>query len=144
MSTAAFSATPTASALPAESTPAQGTFDSAGAGITGGYTGDSLSLRIIIAFLIGLSMYNAIELVVLVFVTFNKFKGLYFWSLIVAAVGIIPYALGFLIKFFQLLNPNENVGYVAVVFLSVGWYMMVTGKLQRFYIWHMRQLTASM
>jgi hypothetical protein len=92
-----------------------------------GYTGNSLSLKIIIAFLLGLSLYNAFELIVLVFFTFNRYRGLYFWSLIVAAFGLIPYALGFLIKFFQLLDPGQSVGYVAVVFLTLGWYMMVTG-----------------
>jgi hypothetical protein len=93
-----------------------------------GYTGDSLSLKIIIALLIGLALYNAVELIVLVFVTFNRYKGLYFWSLIIAGFGVIPYALGFLIKFFQLLDPNQNVGYVAVFFLTIGWYMMISGK----------------
>ncbi|KAH7072619.1 hypothetical protein BKA63DRAFT_47269 [Paraphoma chrysanthemicola] len=121
-------ATATFSALGTESTPAQGALDSAGAGITGGYTGDSLSLKIIIAFLLGLALYNAIELIVLVFVTFQRYHGLYFWSLVIAAFGIIPYSLGFLIKFFQLLDPNQNEGYVAVVFLTIGWYTMVTGQ----------------
>ena len=37
-----------------------------------GYTGDSLSLKIIIALLIGLALYNAVELIVLGFVTLNK------------------------------------------------------------------------
>ncbi|KAJ4370444.1 hypothetical protein N0V83_004962 [Neocucurbitaria cava] len=120
-------ASATSSALPRD-TPAQGSFESAGAGITGGYTGDSLSLQIIIAFLIGLSLYNALELIVLAFVTFQRYRGLYFWSLVVSAFGIIPYSLGFLIKFFQLLDPNQKVGYVAVFFLSIGWYPMVTGQ----------------
>lgn len=93
-----------------------------------GYTGDSLSLKIIIAFLLGLALYNSIELIVLIFVTFQRYHGLYFWSMLVAAIGIIPYSLGFLIKFFQLLDPNKNVGYVAVVFLTIGWYPMVTGE----------------
>lgn len=66
-----------------------------------GYTGDSLDLKIVIAFLIGLALYNAVELVVLILVTFNKYRGLYFWSMVVSGVGIIPYSLGFLIKFFQ-------------------------------------------
>lgn len=92
-----------------------------------GYTGNSLSLKIVIAFLLGLALYNAIELVVLVFVTFQRYHGLYFWSLVIAAFGIIPYSLGFLIKFFQLLDPNRDVGYVAVFFLTIGWYAMVTG-----------------
>jgi hypothetical protein len=88
-------------------------------------------LKIIIVFLIGLSLYNAAELIVLPFATFQKYRGLYFWSLAIAAFGIIPYALGFLIKFFQLLDPAQNVGYVAVVLLSVGWYMTITGNVSR-------------
>ncbi|KAH9860744.1 hypothetical protein J1614_012076 [Plenodomus biglobosus] len=111
-----------------EPTPAQGTLLSAGAGITGGYTGDSLSLKIIIAFLIGLSLYNALELIVIVFVTFQRYRGLYFWSLVISAFGIIPYSLGFLIKFFQLLDPGRDEGYVAVVLLTLGWYPMITGQ----------------
>jgi Na+-translocating ferredoxin:NAD+ oxidoreductase RnfA subunit len=141
-----YSASATASAPAVNHTPAQGALDSAGAGITGGmlirtstckhpvnssnigYTGDSLSLKIMIAFLLGLSLYNAIELIVLVFVTFKQFRGVYFWSMLIAAGGIIPYSLGFIIKFFQLLDPSRDEGYVAVVFLTIGWYLMVTGQ----------------
>ncbi|KAF2263597.1 hypothetical protein CC78DRAFT_269167 [Lojkania enalia] len=121
-------ATPTSLAQAAQSTPAQGSINSPGAGITGGYTGDSLSLKIIMGFLIGLSLYNALELLVLIFVTFQRYSGLYFWSLIIAGLGILPYGLGFLIKFFQLLEPNDSIGYLAVVLLTVGWYMMITGQ----------------
>ncbi|KAF2645780.1 hypothetical protein P280DRAFT_129122 [Massarina eburnea CBS 473.64] len=127
-STLSDTTTTTISALAAQSAPAQGALSSAGAGITGGYTGNSLSLQIIIAFLIGLALYNAIELLVLNLVTFNKYSGLYFWSLVVAGFGVIPYSLGFLIKFFQLLDPNASSGYVAVVLVSLGWYMMITGQ----------------
>ena len=92
-----------------------------------GYTGNSLPLKIITAFFLGLSLYNAIELIVLAFVTFQHYHGLYFWSLVISAFGIIPYSLGFMIKFFRLFDPNTNVGYVAVVLLTIGWYSMVTG-----------------
>lgn len=92
-----------------------------------GYTGDSLSLKIIIAFLLGLALYNALELIVLIFVTFQRYRGLYFWSLVVSSFGIILYSLGFLIKFFQLLDPNRDEGYLAVVLLTIGWYPMITG-----------------
>lgn len=120
-------ASATSSTLALESAPAQGALDSAGAGITGGYTGDSLPLKIIIAFLLGLALYNAIELIVLLFVTFQKYHGLYFWSLFISAFGIVPYSLGFIIKFFQLLDPSKDEGYVAVVLLTIGWYPMITG-----------------
>ncbi|EMD61804.1 hypothetical protein GGP41_002686 [Bipolaris sorokiniana] len=118
----------TSAALAAETTPAQGSLESAGAGITGGYTGNSVPLKIIIAFFLGLALYNALELIILAFVTFQHYHGLYFWSLVISAFGIIPYSLGFIIKFFRLLDPNANVGYVAVVFLTIGWYSMVTGQ----------------
>ncbi|OCL11087.1 hypothetical protein AOQ84DRAFT_374324 [Glonium stellatum] len=118
----------TSSDLSFETASAQGSITSAGAGITGGYSGSSLTLKIFIAFFIGLSLYNALELLVLVFVTFKKFRGVYFWSLIVAGIGIIPYSLGFLVKFFQILDPLSDEGYVAVVLLTIGWYAMVTGQ----------------
>ncbi|KAJ4329642.1 hypothetical protein N0V87_010696 [Didymella glomerata] len=118
----------TESALPEESTPAQGALLSAGAGITGGYTGDSLSLKIIISVLLGLSLYNAVELIILVLVTFQRYHGLYFWSLLIAGFGVLPYSLGFVIKFFQLLDPNSDPGYVAVVLLTIGWWTMVSGQ----------------
>ncbi|KAF1942731.1 hypothetical protein EJ02DRAFT_344798 [Clathrospora elynae] len=108
--------------------PTQGAVASAGAGISGGYNGDSPDLKIIIAFLLGLALYNATELIVLAFVTFQRYEGLYFWSLVVSAFGIVPYSLGFLIKFFQLLDVSQDVGYVAVVLLTIGWYPMVTGQ----------------
>jgi hypothetical protein len=93
-----------------------------------GYTGNSLTLKIIISLLLGLCLYNAIELILLILVTFRRYRGLYFWSLVISCFGCFFYGIGFLIKFFQLLNPSEDVGYVAVVLLTIGWYAMVTGK----------------
>jgi hypothetical protein len=100
-----------------------------GADASTGYTGDSLSLKIIIAFLLGLALYNAVELILLILVMFQRYSGLYFWSLFISGFGVVFYSLGFLIKLFQLLDPSADVGYVAVVLLTIGWYAMVTGKL---------------
>jgi hypothetical protein len=41
-----------------------------------------------------IAWYNSIELLILIFVIFNKYSGLYFWSLIVNASSIVPYATG--------------------------------------------------
>jgi hypothetical protein len=104
----------------------QGSWSAPAAGITGGYTGHSLVLQILIAFFIGLSLYNAIELNVLILVTFNKYAGLYFWSMVVSSWGIIPYAIGFLLKFFEItVNANR---WASVVLLTIGWYAMITGQ----------------
>jgi hypothetical protein len=99
---------------------------SAGQGITGGYEGDSLTLKICIAFFLGLAMYNVVELLVLIFGTFSRFRGLYFWSLVISGIGIIPYALGFLFKYFEILKGPAS--WFSVFLLTIGWYPMVTGQ----------------
>lgn len=99
---------------------------SAGAGITGGYDGESLALKVCIAFFLGLAMYNVLELLVLIFGTFSRFRGLYFWSLVISGIGIIPYSLGFLFKYFSILTGPS--AWTSVVLLTIGWYPMVTGQ----------------
>ncbi|KAH7132324.1 hypothetical protein B0J11DRAFT_548264 [Dendryphion nanum] len=120
-------ATTTSSSPLEEATSEPGSL-SASAGITGGYTGDSLPMKIVMALMLGLGIYNALEVFVIIFVTFNRYRGLYFWSLIVASLGVMIHNFGFVIKFFQLLDPSQNEGYVAVVILTIGWYSMVTGQ----------------
>jgi len=59
---------------------------------------DSDTLVVIICS--ALALYNALELILLIFTTFHHYRGLYFWSLVLASGGIIPYVLGFLIEYF--------------------------------------------
>ena len=70
-----------------------------------------------------LSLYNAVELLTLVFTTFRRYSGLYFYSLLVASLGLLPYNIGFLLEFF-ILSPD----YVGVIIDVPGWIMMVTGQ----------------
>ncbi|KAJ5818649.1 hypothetical protein N7474_004240 [Penicillium riverlandense] len=99
--------------------------DTPGDGITGGYTGTSLGMRITIATLAGVTWYNALELIILVFVTFAQYRGLYFWSLLLSSsLGLIPYSLGFLLKFFQITSAT----WLPCTLLTIGWYFMVTGQ----------------
>ncbi|KAL1961285.1 hypothetical protein VTO42DRAFT_13 [Malbranchea cinnamomea] len=93
-------------------------------GMTGAYEGNSLAMKVSIVTFVGVSWYNAIELCVLVFVTFTHYRGLYFYSLLISAVvGVVPYSVGFLIKFFELATI-----WLSLVFLSVGWWVMITGQ----------------
>lgn len=101
-------------------------YSSAGEGITGGYEGDSLTIKVLIAFFLGLALYNVVELQVLIFGTFSRFKGLYFWSLVISGWGIIPYAVGFIFKYFSILTGGAK--WFSVFLLSIGWYPMVTGQ----------------
>lgn len=71
-------------------------------------------------------MYNALELVVLIFFTFTKFSGLYFYSILVSSICVIPYAMGFLFKFMEILPGKGR--WFAVTLITIGWYGMVTGQ----------------
>jgi len=103
-----------------------GDFSAAGDGISAHYEGASLSMKITIATLAGITWYNALELLILLFVTFAEYRGLYFWSLLISSsAGLLPYSLGFLLKFF---NLNLDIPWLPVTFLTIGWWCMVTGQ----------------
>lgn len=92
--------------------------------ITGSYTGDSVGVRITIATFVGVAWYNVLELIVLIFLTFKRYHGPYFWSLLISTLGILPYSVGYLIKFFNLTSAT----WLPVTLLTVGWWSMVTGQ----------------
>ncbi|KAL4742651.1 hypothetical protein BDV11DRAFT_210884 [Aspergillus similis] len=95
-------------------------------GISGSLTGDHRSegLLAVLTIFIALSCYNVLELVVLVLSTFRRWKGLYFWSLLISGVlGVVPYSIGFLLKFFSHVDSTFSVS-----ILTVGWWTMVTGQ----------------
>ncbi|KAJ5979559.1 hypothetical protein N7481_006857 [Penicillium waksmanii] len=92
--------------------------------ITGSYTGNSNGVRITIATFLGVALYNVIELLVLIFLTFKRYQGLYFWSILIASMGILLYSIGYLIKFFGLTSAT----WVPLTLLTVGWWTMVTGE----------------
>lgn len=94
-------------------------------GISGKLTGtEHSSLQSILVTFFALSFYNVIELLVLLFLTFHRRGGLYFWSLLVTGcLGVVPYSLGFLLKFFV-----GDHDFACVTVLTVGWWVMVTGQ----------------
>ncbi|KAB8235910.1 uncharacterized protein BDW43DRAFT_298509 [Aspergillus alliaceus] len=81
------------------------------------------ALECIVATCIGIAWYNCIELVVLCFTTFKRYSGCYFWSLVIASISIVPFALGYALLIFNIF-PN----YFAVAIEVVGWWGMVTGQ----------------
>lgn len=70
-----------------------------------------------------LAIYNAFELLILISTTFRQYKSVYFWSLLIASFGILPYNFGFLMEYFAL-APD----WAGVVVDVPGWVMMVTGQ----------------
>lgn len=83
----------------------------------------SVTRLYIIACFIGIALYNSIELVVLCFVTFNKYNSCYFWSLLIASISIVLFALGYIVTIFRL-----GIIYAGVATEIVGWYGLVIGQ----------------
>lgn len=93
-------------------------------GISGELANNTWTLQTALVTFIAISWYNVVELLILVLCTFRRWNGLYFWSLLLSAcVGVFPYSLGFLLKFFTDANS-----FFSVSVLTVGWWAMVTGQ----------------
>ncbi|KAH7112033.1 hypothetical protein EDB81DRAFT_671042 [Dactylonectria macrodidyma] len=78
----------------------------------------------VVAFL-SIAFYNAIELAVIIYATFKKRRGLYFWSFIIATCGIPPTCIVWLLKG---LGVNPSVAYIYATIIVIGWVCMVTGQ----------------
>ncbi|ORY12003.1 hypothetical protein BCR34DRAFT_310366 [Clohesyomyces aquaticus] len=84
----------------------------------------SFSTALIIIAFISVALYNVGELTVTIFRTFKRWNGLYFWSVLASSCGIVPYCIGFILKFF---HPNLSA-MVALSLISPSWVLMVTGQ----------------
>ncbi|KAH6605410.1 hypothetical protein Trco_007117 [Trichoderma cornu-damae] len=91
-----------------------------GAG-TGAISQDDVTT--IIVFL-SLALYNVGELACIIWGTFKRYCGSYFWSFFIATLGIALCCIGFCIKYF---GP-DSLGYLACTFTAPGWVFMVTGQ----------------
>ncbi|CRK45172.1 hypothetical protein BN1723_006473 [Verticillium longisporum] len=78
-----------------------------------------------IVIFITIALYNAVELACIIFFTFKKRNGLYFWSFCVATFGLVPYSVGFLLKG---LGINTRLIYLYVTMIVIGWSCLVTGQ----------------
>jgi hypothetical protein len=87
--------------------------------------GSSSSLRTgIFAAFSAVAWYNAIELIVLCFFSFKRWKGTYFWSLLISSACIITHCLGFILLFF----PTGVTPWLCVTLILISWVGMVTGQ----------------
>lgn len=71
-----------------------------------------------------IALYNAIEILTLIFFVFKKYTGLYFWSLLWTTFSVIPYQLGVWMK----QNRIQPVEMVNVSLSTLGWIVMVPGQ----------------
>lgn len=93
-------------------------------GIRGGYTGNSKAVVATLGAFIGVTWFNSIELVFLILLTFKKYQGTYFWSLLITTVvGVLMHSAGYLIKDFNLAPAA-----VSITITSIGWWTMIIGQ----------------
>lgn len=59
------------------------------------YRADTAAKRYAAAALLAVAIYNAIEMVPIIYFTFSRFSGLYFWSMVTAVTGVLFNAIGF-------------------------------------------------
>jgi len=81
------------------------------------------TLFVVVAFC-SIALYNFIELNTIIFTTFKRRSGLYFWSFLISTNGIAPYAIGFLLKDLRL-SPSQ---YLDLTLIIIGWVCLVTGQ----------------
>ncbi|KAJ6096366.1 hypothetical protein N7486_007112 [Penicillium sp. IBT 16267x] len=93
-------------------------------GIIGEYSGDDFTTRVTLTVFLAIALYNSIELLVLIFASFRRWQGLYFWSLLLATVlGVVPQSVSFLLKYFGIAPL-----WLSLTLSTIGWYFMVTGQ----------------
>ncbi|KAL4799242.1 hypothetical protein BDV19DRAFT_355492 [Aspergillus venezuelensis] len=93
-------------------------------GLIGGYKGNNPDVKIVVVTFSSLALYNAVELVILILFTFQRYSGLYFWTMLLSGIlGVIPHAVGYLLEFFGI-GPR----WLGVTISTVGFYFMVPGQ----------------
>ncbi|KAJ6190255.1 hypothetical protein N7519_000276 [Penicillium mononematosum] len=83
----------------------------------------SRPIAMVIAGLLTLACWNVLQILVSIFNTFKRRRGLYFWSMVIATLGILVHALSTFLRYFAL-APN----FPMCVLICISWYSMVTGQ----------------
>lgn len=84
----------------------------------------SIPERLLVACLQGVAIYNAVELLAIIFYTFRRRSGLYFWSLMISTIGVALNASAFVV------NDNGLTTHRVIIALMIigGWIPMTTGQ----------------
>ena len=83
----------------------------------------SRAIAMVMAGLFALTCYNVLEITISIFTTFRRRSGLYFWSMVVATLGILLHAIAGFLRYLALATD-----FTMGVLVCIGWYAMVTGQ----------------
>ncbi|KAJ5301794.1 hypothetical protein PENANT_c002G06145 [Penicillium antarcticum] len=77
----------------------------------------------VIAALFGIACWNVLQILVAIFSTFRRCRGLYFWSMLISTLGILLHTISAFLRYFAL-APSFPMCFL----ICIGWYAMVTGQ----------------
>lgn len=97
-----------------------------GAGLTPEESDQAPALRIFIMTVGVLAVYNAAEIACMALLTFKHYRGLYFYSVIISGLAIIPYTIGFALDLLDVATGRAR--WAAVTLITIGWWPMITGQ----------------
>ncbi|KAK5651366.1 hypothetical protein OQA88_12599 [Cercophora sp. LCS_1] len=83
---------------------------------------------LVIMVFLSISFYNFIELNLIIYSTFKRRSGLYFWSFIISTWGVAIWSLGWLMKTTGVTAHIPNHYLLYMTFIEVGFVFMVTGQ----------------
>ncbi|KAI9929545.1 hypothetical protein ASPWEDRAFT_183986 [Aspergillus wentii DTO 134E9] len=90
----------------------------------GGNTPGNISTKLTMAAFISIALYNAVELFVLILLTFHRYTGVYFWSILLSnTMGVIPATIGSLLDFYDI-GPL----WLILTVSNVGFWFLVPGQ----------------
>lgn len=93
-------------------------------GSSGGVKDLSLAEATTMAASQAVSWVAALEVLLVTFSTFKRYRGLYFWSLNISAIGVLIKGVTNLLRFFAVVQPII----IPVIINEPAWVMMVTGQ----------------
>ncbi|KAL4939802.1 hypothetical protein BDV06DRAFT_214011 [Aspergillus oleicola] len=88
-------------------------------GLVHGLENASFRLRMTAAVFLTIGLFNSLELVVMVCWTFRSWRGLYFWSLLISSVGIIPYVVGSILHYWNIVTLSASLTVTYIGFLMI-------------------------
>jgi hypothetical protein len=87
-----------------------------------------------------IAWYNCILILILIFFVFKRYSGLYFWSLLITTLAVVPYTTGKCLKMSpELYTSNlllgswikqntSDDGYLIESLVTIGWVTMIPGQ----------------
>ncbi|PVH68948.1 hypothetical protein DL98DRAFT_564553 [Cadophora sp. DSE1049] len=73
---------------------------------------------------IGIALYNPVETLILIFATFKQYRGCYFWSLLIACIGLIIWIVGYITYFFDVTSSK----YAQTAVVVTGWCIFIVAQ----------------